>query len=459
MKQQQAGGVAAQSLALQSQDTDADRRLTKAFEAEEREGEVLAIRGRTYSLLSIAALLAFVVPFPEVLFYHGLLAVFVLFGLINYWLTKRGLMRRWLEYLFVAVDFALLSVTLLLPNPFAEVITVPQMQLRTGNFIYFFVLLCGLAFSYRPRMMLWGGVIGAISWSVGALLIVMLPETTISVDESASRGEILAAILAPTYVDLGFRVQEVVVLLIVAGLLATIVERSRKLVMRQVSSERERGNLARYFPPTMVDRLASMDAPLSQTREQNVAVLFADIVGFTRWSEDRSPTEVIAFLREVHSRLESAVFEHDGTLDKFIGDGVMATFGTPETGPDDAANALGALRTILESFDAWNASRANEGEDPVGISVGIHYGPVVVGDIGTERRLEFAVLGDTVNVASRLEQLTRSVGCRAVVSDNLVAAVRKAVNEDVAAKVLDGLQGGASEDIRGRHEPVRIWTL
>ena len=308
-------------------------------------------------------------------------------------------------------------------------------------------------------MMFWGGVIGGMMWSIGVLWIVMRPETVTSAGTFASRDEFIATVLSPTYVDLGFRVQEVVVLLIVAGLLALVVERSRKLVMRQVASERERGNLARYFPPTMVDRLASMDAPLSQTREQNVAVLFADIVGFTRWSEDRSPTEVIAFLRQVHSRLENAVFEHGGTLDKFIGDGVMATFGTPETGPNDAANAVGALRTILESFDEWNASRASEGEEPVGISVGIHYGPVVVGDIGTERRLEFAVLGDTVNVASRLEQLTRSMGCRAVVSDNLVAAVRAAVEEDGAAKVLDGLQGGASEDIRGRHEPVRIWTL
>ena len=459
MNQQHAGGVATQSVALQNHDIDADGRLAGAFEAEEREGQELAVRGRTYALLSIAALLAFVVPFPEVLFYHVLLAVFVLVGLIDYWLTKRGLMRRWLEYVFVAFDFALLSVTLLMPNPFAEVFTVPQMQLRTGNFIYFFVLLCGLAFSYRPRMMLWGGVIGAIAWSLGALWIVMLPETNISVDDNASRDEIFATILAPTYVDLGFRVQEVVVLLIVAGLLATIVERSRKLVMRQVASERQRGNLARYFPPTMVDRLASMDAPLSQTREQKVAVLFADIVGFTRWSENRSPTEVIAFLREVHSRLESAVFEHGGTLDKFIGDGVMATFGTPETGPDDAANALGAIRSILKSFDEWNASRASRGEEPVGISVGVHYGEVVVGDIGTERRLEFAVLGDTVNVASRLERLTRSMECRAVVSDHLVAAIRSAKGEADAPQVLDGLQGGVAEDIRGRSEPVKIWTL
>lgn len=432
----------------------ADRYLSDGFEVEEREGATLAIRGRTYALGFIAVLLAALDPYPETLFYHGVLAVFVLIGLTDYQLTKRGLMRRWLEYLFVAFDFAFLSFTLLLLNPFDEISMMPQMHLRMGGFVYFFVFLCGLAFSCRPRMILWGGVIGAISWSLGVLWIFMLPETTVSTGDGS-----LAAILAPTFVAPGLHVQEVAVLLIVAGMLAMIVGRSRRLVMRQVASQRERGNLARYFPPTMVDRLASMDASLSQTREQEVAVLFADIVGFTRWSENRSPTEVIAFLRAVHSRLETAIFEHGGTLDKFIGDGAMATFGTPETGPHDAANALGALRSILGSFDEWNADRARRGEEPVGISVGVHYGEVVVGDIGTERRLEFAVLGDTVNVASRLENLTRSLGCRAVVSDRLVSAIRSAAGESASPQILDGLQGGVAEDIRGRNEPVKIWTL
>ena len=85
----------------------------------------------------------------------------------------------------------------------------------------------------------------------------------------------------------------------------------------------------------------------------------------------------------------------------------MATFGTPEAGADDAHNALAAARAMLASIDAWNRERGGPGREPIRLSIGIHYGEVVLGDIGSERRLEFAVLGDVVNVASRLEQLTR----------------------------------------------------
>src|SRR5690606_37992761 len=133
---------------------------------------------------------------------------------------------------------------------------------------------------------------------------------------------------------------------------------------------------------------------------------------------------VIAFLRGLHARLEAAVFEHEGTLDKFLGDGVMATFGTPEPGPRDAVNALAAGRAMLATIADWNVERQAAGEPPVRLSIGIHYGEAVLGNIGTDRRLEFAVLGDVVNVASRLETLTRKLGCRLAASAELIAATR-----------------------------------
>ena len=261
------------------------------------------------------------------------------------------------------------------------------------------------------------------------------------------------AILRPEFVDLGVRLQEVVVFLIVAALLAVIVTRARSLVWRQAAAERERANLARYFAPTIVDRLAQTEAPLSQVREQAVAVLFGDIVGFTQWAEPRRPTEVIGLLRQVHARLEQAVFEHGGTLDKFVGDGVMATFGTPEPGPRDAANGLACVHAILADFERWNATRAAAGESEVRIALGLHYGAVVVGDIGTERRLELAVLGDTVNVASRLERLTRELDCHAVVSD----AVVQALPGDADA-LVGPLTQAAPQRLRGRSEMVAVRT-
>ena len=236
--------------------------------------------------------------------------------------------------------------------------------------------------------------------------------------------EALTLFLDPYFVYVEGHIQDVVIVLLMAGVLALVVWRSRRLVLSQIGLARERANLARYFAPTVVDQLAQLDAPLGATRVQPVAVLFADIVGFTRFAEGSDPQTVVATLRQFHGRLERAIFDHGGTLDKFLGDGVMATFGTPQVGPHDARNALAAALAVCAAIGSWNGERSARGEPPIRVSIGIHYGPVVLGDIGSERRMEFAVLGDVVNVAQRLEGLTRQLDCQIVVSDDFVDALR-----------------------------------
>ncbi len=153
------------------------------------------------------------------------------------------------------------------------------------------------------------------------------------------------------------------------------------------------------------------------------AVLFADIVGFTAYADGRSPMEVIGTLRQFHERMEREVFRHNGTLDKYLGDGLMATFGTPFTSERDAGNALRCAQAMIGSIDDLNLERSNRGEPPIRLSIGLHYGQVVLGDIGLNR-LEFAVIGTAVNAASRLETLTREYGCAMVASDELVQRAR-----------------------------------
>jgi adenylate cyclase len=262
----------------------------------------------------------------------------------------------------------------------------------------------------------------------------------------------------PNLLDLSVWIRDAVAQLVVAGLLAVVVWRSRLLVVCQAESARERTNLARYFPPTIVEQLAHLDEPLGAVRAQPVAVMFADIVGFTRMAEQMEPERIVGLLREFHSRLERAVFDNGGTLDKFLGDGVMATFGTPETSPQDAANAVASARAMLTAIDEWNKERAKAGQPPVQLSVGIHYGKVVLGNIGAERRLEFAVLGDTVNVASRLENLTRERACSAIVSDDLVQAVRCQTDER-SEVLLAGFRKEEAQELRGRQSLLGVWTL
>jgi adenylate cyclase len=432
-----------------------EARIAESLAAEEAAGRLLALRGRTVALIVIAFFLFWLVPFPDVLFYELLLTLFIVAGYARHLGERLGLFRWWQPYAQIALDSALLAFTVTVPNPLAEVHLPAQMSLRFGKFIYFYILLVGLAFGYKPKLVIWGGITGAAAWAVAVAWIALLPNTILKMPASETADAIMSRLALPNFVDLNRPIQDIVVYLIVSALLALVVARSRSLVERQAALERERGNLARYFPPATVDRLARQDQAMAQVREQDAAVLFADLVGFTAWAERHTPQEAIGLLREVHARLEDEVFRCDGTLDKFIGDGLMATFGTPEPGERDVVNALKCLRSMADDFAAWNDRRQKRGKAPIEIAIGLHYGPVVVGNIGTDRRLEFAVLGDTVNVASRLEAMTRELNCVALISSGVANAVRE-VAPDEAETLLAGFVDRGEVTLKGREQPVDV---
>ncbi len=152
--------------------------------------------------------------------------------------------------------------------------------------------------------------------------------------------------------------------------------------------------------------------------------------------------------------MESEVFRHQGTLDKYLGDGLMATFGTPFTGERDAGNALLCAQAMIASIDELNRERSDRKEPPIQLSVGLHYGQVVLGDIGLNR-LEFAVIGTTVNVASRLEALTREFACTLVASNDLVQRARAETTRSNIA--LMHLVERPAWTVRGLERPVDIW--
>jgi adenylate cyclase len=239
-----------------------------------------------------------------------------------------------------------------------------------------------------------------------------------------------------------------VVFFIVAIILAITVRRYQDLVLNSAEMVRERTNLARYFSPTMVEELSTKDEPLGQIRSHDAAILFVDIAGFTAYADGRPPEEVIDTLRAFHARMESEVFAHGGTLDKYLGDGLMATFGTPLPQNDDAARAMACVIAMADRMDTLNADRRIDGLEQIDARFGLHFGPVVLGDIGANR-LEFAVLGDAVNVASRLEGLTRKLEVKGIISDEAVRA----------AGVHTGLRRAPDQVVRGVSDPLAVWVL
>jgi adenylate cyclase len=231
----------------------------------------------------------------------------------------------------------------------------------------------------------------------------------------------------------------------------------REIERQRAAAERARSNLSRYFSPNIVEMLAAQDEPLGAVRRQTVAVLFLDIVGFTRMTETMEPEAVVTMLREFHERMTAQIFACGGTVEKYIGDEIFAVFGIPAASENDAANALRCADMMLTALDCWNDERQTKGETPLAIGIGINYGPAVLGDVGSEHSMSFTVIGDTVNTASRLQGLTRTLRTPLVVADAVVEAIDGRTSSTVS-EALARLRDQGVHELRGRTAPVRIWT-
>jgi adenylate cyclase len=235
------------------------------------------------------------------------------------------------------------------------------------------------------------------------------------------------------------------------------VAKLREMERQRVAAERARNNLSRYFSPNIVELLASQDEPLGAGRRETVAILFADIVAFTQMAELMAPEDVLALLREFHARMTERIFASGGTVDQYMGDGIIAVFGAPAASRDDAANALNCAETMLDALERWNHEREGHGEARLDIGIGVNYGPVVLGDVGSEHSMSFTAIGDTVNTAARLQVLTRSMKTPLVVGDAVIRAVQ-ALSPEIATERIRRLEDQGEHSLRGRANPVRLWT-
>ena len=418
----------------------------------------LRVRLATLAVLAVS-LAAYYAPARSI---PGLLVVatFAAFGLAQYGLGRRyGRPMMWAG-VFSAAEAALLIGVILTPITFPTN-WPPQMQLRLPTVFYLFVYVAGTALSYSPRFVVWTGAITIALWGLGHQVMLRLPDT-VSIHGSAidtlglGPTRSLALYLDPHYVsDAAWHTQTVLLALLTA-VLAAAVARSRSLLRRQVMDHLARAGLARYFSPNVVDALASAGPAGMAARRHPVAVLFADIRGFACLSESHGTEATIELLTEFHERVMRIVFDHGGTLEKYIGDAVMATFGTPSRGIDDATRALQCAWHLADETRRWNQERTNRGRAPVHLGIGLHYGEAVSGSIGDVRRLDYVVVGDTVNVASRLERLTRELDVDLVVSDAVVGRIREEGN--LVGLGLDQLQPGGDVRLTGRVTPITIWT-
>ena len=221
-----------------------------------------------------------------------------------------------------------------------------------------------------------------------------------------------------------------------------------RLINQSAREEVLREKVARYFSPAVRDAVLSFGDDGAKPSQKEITVMFSDLRGFTAMSEKMDSADVAKFLDDYLARMVKLIFAHGGTLDKFMGDGIMAYFGAPIGQPDHAARAVNCAIDTLCALDALNDERKTKKMSPLAMGIGLHTGRAVVGSIGPEERREFTAIGDTVNTASRIENATKDRGVAFLATRATIEAAPKFQWEKLA-----------SVSVKGKATPIEVFTL
>lgn len=216
--------------------------------------------------------------------------------------------------------------------------------------------------------------------------------------------------------------------------------------------ERIKSGFSKYVSQHVLEKIIKSDAPAKlEGEKRKVTVLFSDIRNFTTLSESLSPEEVVAFLNQYFEEMIGIIFHFHGTLDKFIGDGIMAEFGVPLDDQLQEVNAIEAALTMQDSVSMlcqkWKGTRYEN----IKIGIGVHTGLAVVGNIGSTQRMEYTAIGDTVNVASRLESQTKEIKKNIIISHETYETIKNMPN--LSFEPLGEIH------LKGRKEPIIAYSV
>ena len=356
-------------------------------------------------------------------------------------LARPAVFRSWVPWTVATLDAAVVLGVMIFGD-FAERVPVAFTPALAVSWVMF-LLLALTAMHLKPALVLYLGGLFVTGLATAMALDAHQP----AVAPAGSVGPTLELIFGP-----GHNSVRLSLVGLIALVLAMSVARGRRTLLAAVVAARRSAHLSRYFASGLVPLLADAEAEeLKRARHQYAAILFADIRGFTSLSEHSDPAAIAEFLSSFRTRASRAIEAHGGIVDKFVGDDVMGVFGVPTATPEDAANALAAARALQAEIAAWNEKRHAAGRRRVSLGIGIHYGRVFAGVIDGGQRLEFTVIGDAVNTAHRIEELTKTTGWSLLVSAELLEATKSLFPTRDCHPL-------PAQTVRGRKESLRLFA-
>jgi len=334
------------------------------------------------------------------------LGIYFAFTLIRLVLAYRGGVGPAVLYLSIVLDMCLLlgliwSFHLQYQQP-------PSFYLKSPTLLYVFIFIALRALRFEARYVVAAGLVAAAGWTGLASYAVYTTGT-----EMVTRDYVYY--MTHNTVLIGAEFDKIISILLVTAIIAVAINRARNLLNRSVAEGQAAQDLSRFFSPEIADQITASEEAVSagSGEARDAAILFCDIRGFTNFSHTHQPNEVIAMLADYQRQIVPILQKHGGTIDKFMGDGIMVTFGAALPTETFAADALRAVDDLMQGADDWNAGRKAAGEPELRVGAAVASGRLIFGAVGDESRLEYTVIGDAVNLAAKLEKATKDQKVRA----------------------------------------------
>ncbi len=384
------------------------------------------------------------VPFEPVPIALGL---YLLFTLGRLALALRGRLARGVLALSVVVDVSVLLLTIW--SFHLQYGQPAAMYLRAPTLMYLFVLIALRALRFEPGLVLLAGALGALGW-LALLGYALLASPEVGITRSFPVYAMSYAVLV------GAEVDKVLSILATTAILALALHRGRKLLVRAATERQAAADLSRFFAPEVAGRIRERGVELRPGRAElrDAAILFADLRGFSALAATAPPATVMTLLAEYQGFVVGVVRRHGGSIDKFMGDGILASFGATRPSAEHAADALRAVEDLVGAAEAWRAKRAARGLDAPAVNAAVAVGRVLFGTVGDPERLEYTVIGDPVNRAAKLEKHCKREAATVVME---LEALRLA--EAQGAKPAGLWSARSDRRVEGLDRPVDLAVL